>query len=467
MGDRFVNSHSAPATVFALALAARLLVFWAGPATVPARALDPDSTRYLTLADNLLHTGVFGKAQEEGLLHVATAKLQAANGTLPPADKHGLRPEAYRTPGYPLFLARIDAYGGDLRTVLVVQNLLDAALAWLVIVLTQAAGVPRRGALLAGLAWALHPALIVYDNFILTETLFNVFCLVALAVAVFARSIWGWTAAGLLLGVATLIRPVGLLYLPAAVALVATGTSSRWRAALVMAVYSVLLPGLWVVRNHAHGYGWRLSTIGELHMLYKNAALVISQERGEDWLVNWPDRVRELSAKLGERLQPGENVYAAGARLAAEEVSARPRAFAIVCLKSQVKLFSDHSLLFLAQLLGVPYVPSGLYSRLVLREASPPEGASSDWLVAALAWMSLNLLIAGSAALGALVALWRRRWRLLVVGALTVALFAAATGVVGLERLRVPMIFPLLVLAAYAWTGFAAVTEPPPAKPAP
>src|SRR5436305_2332207 len=92
--------------LFFAALLPRLALLFAGPWLDPERAKFDDSTRYLTLAENLRKYGSFGLADEEparawhGLF-----ELRQANGTLPAPDAHGLYPEVLRTPGYPLFVA--------------------------------------------------------------------------------------------------------------------------------------------------------------------------------------------------------------------------------------------------------------------------------------------------------------------------------------------------------------------------
>ena len=62
--------------------------------------------------------------------------------------------------------------------------------------------------------------------------------------------------------------------------------------------------------------------------------------------------------------------------------------------------------------------------------------------------MGINVLIAVAAVGGAKRALHRRDWRLFIFGVVSILLFTLATGSVGLERFRMPMMLPLFVLAA-------------------
>ena len=117
--------------LFALALTPRLLLLFLGPWQHPGRAFQADSYRYLLLAEALRRHHSFGLPEPKGLMHQSIARLRAENGTLPPADADGLRPESFRTPGYPAFIAAIESLGGSVRAVLAIQCLMGAAMACL------------------------------------------------------------------------------------------------------------------------------------------------------------------------------------------------------------------------------------------------------------------------------------------------------------------------------------------------
>jgi hypothetical protein len=322
-----------------------------------------------------------------------------------------------------------------------------------VVSIAIAAGVGERGALLAGLVWALHPALVTSDNLILTECVFNACCLGGMVAAMQARSARGWLLAGLLLGYGTLVRPLGLLYLPAACALAWKHTAIRWRMVLTITCLTVMPSALWSIRNRTVGEGMRITSVADLDLLYCLAGYAISEERGEDWLETWPQRITELSQRLRQRLQPGEDVVTAARHLAIEECRVRPVAVLRVCAKSSFKLFVGHSLGSMVELLGMPYQPSGIVSRLLLREQAPGAGGSWPILAAALAWATLNVIIFVSSLVGFVLALRCRNWCLVVVGGLITVLFTAATAAVGLERFRIPIMLPLLLLAGNAWSA--------------
>src|SRR5262249_43900903 len=140
--------------LFGLGLVPRLLLLGFGPWQDPERAMQPDSYRYLLLAENLRDHQTFGLLGPGGLMHQSIVRLRAANGTLPPSDQNGLRPESFRTPGYPVFIAIIQFLGGGIRTVLLVQCLMGAAVAVLAALIGQSLGLSTRAAFLVGLLWA-------------------------------------------------------------------------------------------------------------------------------------------------------------------------------------------------------------------------------------------------------------------------------------------------------------------------
>jgi hypothetical protein len=437
--------------LFALALTPRLLLLFLGPWQHPGRAFQPDSYRYVLLAEALRRHHSFGLPEPKGLMHQSVAKLRAENGTLPAADADGLRPESFRTPGYPTFIAVIESLGGNVRAVLAIQCLVGAAMACLAAFIGLSLGLSARSAFLVGLLWALHPGLIVFDAVLLTESLFNGFVVIALFLACRWRPPLCLIGAGILLALATLVRPLGLLYIPAALAVAWPRLPSKLLGMMILVLAAGLPPALWAFRNQAVGEGLRLTSVGDLNLLYYTAAYSVSEERREDWLESWPNRVQELTDRLSGKLQPGEDMVPAARRLALDEIRTRPRMVARVQGKSWLKLFFDHSLPTLASTLGLSYQPSGLFSALLSGDDdSPPrqQGSSLALRIAALTWMSLNVLIALAALGGIAQAIRKHQWRILILGGLSILLFTLATGSVGLERFRMPMMLPLFVSAA-------------------
>jgi hypothetical protein len=123
----------------------------------------------------------------------------------------GFDPELRRTPGYPVFVAGVIGFlGEDLRALAFAQHCLGVATA----VLTYALGRLTFGwlaGLLAGLLVALDGALILSEHSMMTETLFGALLVATLAALLAGHRTgrWRWyLLGGLLLGLATLTRPV-------------------------------------------------------------------------------------------------------------------------------------------------------------------------------------------------------------------------------------------------------------------
>ena len=161
-----------------------------------------------------------------------------------------------RTPGYPFFLSGALVWlGDDLRGIVLLQHLLGVGTAGLAFLLGRLT-FGRAAGMLAGLLVALSAPLLVYEHYVLTESLFT-FVLTAALVALVAAWRWPssrrWLLAGGLVGLASLVRPVGQAMLPLALLAVVgahPGSPRRWivGGALVLAGFALpIVP--WTIRN--------------------------------------------------------------------------------------------------------------------------------------------------------------------------------------------------------------------------
>jgi 4-amino-4-deoxy-L-arabinose transferase-like glycosyltransferase len=137
-----------------------------------------------------------------------------------------------------------------------VQAVLGAASIVLVAYVTRRiAG--RTAALVAAAAFALYPNLVFHTGVLLGETLYNALFLAFLAVVVSRPwgASFGWRrvfAAGLLLGLAVMVRPISLAVIPVVVLCWVWARKDwsylwRWGLVLVAGVAVCILP--WTVRN--------------------------------------------------------------------------------------------------------------------------------------------------------------------------------------------------------------------------
>ncbi len=239
------------AIILLVALALRcalLLASW----QAPQRFFTPDSRDYNLLAHNLLNDGVFTRTGQ---------------------------PDLFRTPGYPAFLAAMYWLAhNSIPFAVTVQIALDVFQCALVYVLGRQLCSHKVG-LVAAACQAVFPLAIVGAVRVLSEGLFAL-CLTAclvLLVELYRRGKgWPWAlAAGVVLGLGCLIRPIGL---PLAVLLAGALLISRWRNwhwAAIFLVGTLCAVGPWIARNELKtGYG-QLSGVGDYNLFYCNAQVLL------------------------------------------------------------------------------------------------------------------------------------------------------------------------------------------------
>jgi 4-amino-4-deoxy-L-arabinose transferase-like glycosyltransferase len=203
------------------------------------RPLTHDEREYLALARSLASGG--------GFAYDATLET----GT---AQQFG------RAPGYPLFLAALDA-GRPVPSstpvrVKIAQSLAGAAAVWLIGLIAMRSAGARAGVAAAFLA-AFYPPLVFIPAYALSE---SVYCLAALATAFALQAALdrstsrteGGAAgfallAGAVAGIAALVRPAMLFFLPLAFAWLIFRRRPVLALALAAAAALVILP--WTLRN--------------------------------------------------------------------------------------------------------------------------------------------------------------------------------------------------------------------------
>lgn len=201
--------------------------------THPGIAQFPDSSSYLDPAHSLLDRGRF----------------DAVSG------RPG-RPMLFRTPGYPTFIAVVQAlFGRSIVPVLVVQGLVGGLVAPMVVDLSRRLGVGDRAAHGAGWVAALEPLSIVAAGFVLTETLAQATTVAAvwLVVRLVQERRWPLSlGAGTALAVTVLIRPGVYYLLPVLVVLVVwmvRHADRRWAVVAGLVLPLVVTVASWQVRN--------------------------------------------------------------------------------------------------------------------------------------------------------------------------------------------------------------------------
>jgi 4-amino-4-deoxy-L-arabinose transferase-like glycosyltransferase len=288
--------------LIALALAARLAFVAATPNYLPVH----DDHDYDRLA--------CGITQGSGYAAVGPRVTPTSCGT---KVAHP-RPTAFRAPGWPATLAGVYAvakpFTSDRWLAGRIANAVlgTIAVALMGFVATRLWG--RRVGLIALALGATCVPLIMVGGTLLTETLFTVCVLAAIAatvVAIGSPHRWRWALlAGLLVGAAALTRTNGLVLLPA-LAIALWGPSPRWSWRAVapvgaLLVMTVLTIAPWTIRNEnaLEGFVPVSTETGSALIGTYNATVQNAPNHPRTW--HWPALVPELRPLLRVHLTEPE-----------------------------------------------------------------------------------------------------------------------------------------------------------------
>jgi hypothetical protein len=233
-----------------LLVALALRVGWGLVQPIDDAAIDrlPDQREYLSLGRNLLH--------EHALAFVDPRFDQTVY--------------AYRTPGYPAFIALC---GGSVRAVRLAQAIIDTATVLAAFLLARQMSGNAGVALMAGAIVAINPFLVYFSGLVLSETLFTA----ALAWEMVLLSRRMTVAGGIVMLLAVLVRPSAillapLLVVPAVYANPPAGSAYRLLGGLRdgLIVLAITMVGLfqWAYRNHRVVGSWVWTTTNAGVTLY-------------------------------------------------------------------------------------------------------------------------------------------------------------------------------------------------------
>ncbi|MBI5743938.1 MAG: glycosyltransferase family 39 protein [Elusimicrobia bacterium] len=389
----------------------------------PERAVSGDSAQYLELAGSLRTGGGFTSTECGPAL-----------------------PDTFRTPGYPAFLAALELTPWNVPAFAALLQCLFGTLTVMLAWRWLNALAPGRGAALGGLLLAADLVYVLHTPLLLTETLFMLLFVLSLGFfwpALRQGSARAAALAGLLLGAATLVRPVSV-YLP--VVLLPFLLGNR-KAAAAFLLAALLLPGAWMARNRALTGQFTFSTIGGISLLRYPAANIEAKLNG----TSWSEADRLLRARVDAANGPYTSTAQKGAAYMAAAlpiIKQHPFICAAFCLRgaAYVLFGTGEEMVFYALgrdlgpiLAAAPAVPLG--GTIALVRAYP-------WAAALkLAYLLFLLFFYWSAARG-LRNLWREGRRAeagcLLAGTLY---FLALSSYQGYYRFRIPML-PLLAAAA-------------------
>jgi 4-amino-4-deoxy-L-arabinose transferase-like glycosyltransferase len=349
-----------------------------------------------------------------------------------------------RTPGYPLILA---ALGEQTLAVLVAQVAMSLVL---VVVVYRLAleSVGEAGAIFAAAVVAFEPSGLAYDFFLLSEAAFALALTLGIALWLLGlrRQSWRWlAAAGVVLGLATLIRPVSLYLLVVLLPITAVRMRKHGSlfACLVLAVAFALPVGTWVARNVVLTGHPVFSTIQAYDLAYYRGPYAIA---AEDHVTLDQATKSVLASVTATDLDPVAKADQLS-RAGTAALLSHPKGWVEITAKGAVFL-----------LLG-----SGDSEWRGLLGVHTPVTTALDYAVS----FALLVLALG----GAVFALRGRQWELIAVASVVAYVVAVSSGGESNSRMRVPIEPLIALLAAYAVVtlrrGWAARRDPDGVQPSP
>ena len=217
----------------------------------------------------LLHIGFFLQDYSHVMPGDTGEYLESARALL---DQHAIldhdgQPQTRRGPGYIPLVALVLACGGGVASLTLLNHLFAACFAPLTFAIARASGASLAAATAAAVIVTIHPDVLSWSDFVLSEPLFVLLMLIGLLLILRQRELAG----AIFLGLAILTRPIAIL-VPLFVA--------RRRFATILLV-AYLFPVLWIVRNKVEtGATVLSSTANENMLLWRATGVVTMAEKG-------------------------------------------------------------------------------------------------------------------------------------------------------------------------------------------
>jgi hypothetical protein len=441
---------------------------------------NTDSRSYHKLAVSILHHGKFSTEPTiENIFPDYVRPVNSVNYALP------LTPDAFRTPGYPGFLASVYAFGGTPYTAVLIQSLLSLLLVWLVMLFALRL-FGKTAAIMAGALAAIDPLSLIYSHEIMSDTPF-VFMVAATTVTFFHWVLESTSEtkitlpllSGIFLGLTVLIRPVAM-YLPIlfiiyAVLYYLSGEPDlssgkpfdqhrkslhRSEAKLAKRVIFFLLAAVvtvssWITRNYLVFDRVFVSTASK-HVLFITAISQMVAETLDPYGLATTQEIRDvLEAELVKQMaNEGLDASSPTERVAyfhdwsLHFIKSHPRQFASYMLKSAPSLFvSDITGMY--QLLGYTREATGSWGILF---RSGPKAALNNyfgsnwpvWVAASIPMILFDILVYVLAFFGGIRLLRNRSYFLFSFFVLMIAYWTALSAIASMPRYRFPMM-PFLI----------------------
>lgn len=282
-------------SAFALLIRCSTTLIWFNK---PERLYSPDSYGYERLAINILEHHVFSQSRMKPF-----------------------SPDSHRTPVYPLFIAIVyKAFGYNPIAIVFIQDIVDSISTMLIYIAVLLTSTPTAG-IIAAIAYAVAPLPVFQCQRLLSETLFIFFILVASLFGLKAlrgQSNRWLIPCGLMLGIATLTRPIGvgigLIWIAVLSVAMRNRPVSEWFANVVKMVLSFLVPLVpWLVRNFIIFKTLLLCTGHQLAFAYYNAAATMAYAEGirleEAQLKLFNDSLKDFEGMKAFRATKPEDIW--------------------------------------------------------------------------------------------------------------------------------------------------------------
>ncbi len=399
-------------------------------------------------------------AYDAGHYHSVACSIVQGNGVSNPDGS----PHLYRLPGYPLFLAACySIFGINPDRALMVQLVLSSCIPLLVYVLALQLFPGAYGvACVSTFLTALHPGFLILSGLVMSETLFITLLLLFLILFFISwrssRKFLWTSSAGLVLGFASLVRPVGVwLMVISVIALAAQNYRLRVRIKhMVLFIGTWFIPvGLWLLRNVCMTGSIFLSTFSGAHLLNHGAVRVTASACN----ISYIEARQMVHNELTQRVAPSSEVaWAYEAEHYARACLMRyPWQTCKLCVTNIVKtLCSLHAaeLLCIDAAGALPsYDPTRSYKDMIMRFIIP--SVHNRLIIPLIYFEIVQHLIILLGALGWCIMVARRKERILPQHILVIMMTCAFIGlscVCGFARLRLPVEPFFIMLAVSFWS---------------
>jgi 4-amino-4-deoxy-L-arabinose transferase-like glycosyltransferase len=365
--------------------------------------------------------------------------------------------DTFRTPGYPVFVALFYSLFGDAPwPVLLSQAFVDLATMYVIFKIGQLVFTERVG-LIAAALFAFDTNTMFATTTLLTETLFV--CILMAGFYFYLRALlhseWASAAAGgLLLALATLVRPVAeyffVILIVFALAWTAVALKSRLRSVAILSLAFALTLAPWAYRNYALYDTVALSSIQGENLLFWQVTYAATWETGRS-----PESVEaEFRAEAKARgYEEGGNPFVNAAiaqEIAAEYITSHPLTYASRLMTGIIHTFTNLGTAGIVKTLG--FTPTYLPPEVMFSSESELALVARFFATKTPLEIAVGMLVLGmlmihysAFALGAMRLLVARRFAILILFSMAIAYFAVTGGPIGLARFRLPMT-PLYLL---------------------